>query len=165
MAKRASIFDVAAAAAVSVSTVSNVMNKPSTVAGPTRERVLLMISELGYERDENAASLRLGKTVIRRQRPSELPARDPVPKLTPSKETDVGPADGGTSALLSQDWRKFPLSGAVHVASYGQEVGGGIVEASLLDGSGAWVRFDDGRGRLLLLQEDGYSLWHKNQAK
>jgi len=69
MAKRASIFDVAAAAAVSVSTVSNVMNRPSTVAGPTRERVLLVISELGYERDENAALLRLGKKVIRRQPP------------------------------------------------------------------------------------------------
>ena len=124
-----------------------------------------MISELGYERDENAALLRLGKKVIRRQPPSGLPARDPVPKLTPSKGTDVRPEDGGTSALLSQDWRKFPLSGAVHVASYGQEVGGGIVEASLLDGSGAWVRFDDGRGRLLLMQEDGYSLCSTNQAK
>ena len=165
MAKRASISDVAAAAAVSVSTVSNVMNRPSTVAGPTRQRVLLVISELGYERDENAALLRLGKKVIRGQRPPGLPARDPGPKLTPSKGTDVGPADGGTSALLSQDWRKFPLSEAVHVASYGQEVGGGIVEASLLDGSGAWVRFDDGRGRLLLMQEEGYSLCSKNQAK
>ena len=165
MAKRASISDVAAAAAVSVSTVSNVMNRPSTVAGPTRQRVLLVISELGYERDENAALLRLGKKVIRGQPPSGLPARDPIPKLTPSKGTDVGPAGGGTSALLSQDWRKFPLSGAVHVASSGQEVGGGIVEASLLDGSGAWVRFDDGRGRLLLMQEEGYSLCSKNQAK
>lgn len=165
MAKRALIYDVAAAAAVSVSTVSNVMNKPSTVAGPTRERVLLMISELGYERDENAALLRLGKKVIRRQPPSGLPARGPVPKLTPSKGADVGPADGGTSALLSQDWRKFPLSGAVQVASYGQDVGVGIVEGSLLDGSGAWVRFDDGRGRLLLMQEDGYSLCSKIQAK
>ena len=165
MAKRALIYDVAAAAAVSISTVSNVMNKPSTVAGHTRERVLLVISELGNERDENAALLRLGKKVIRRQPTSGLPAPDPGSKLTPSKGTDVGPADGGTSALLSQDWRKFPLSGAVHVASYGQEVGGGIVEASLLDGSGAWVRFDDGRGRLLLMQEDGYSLCSKNQAK
>jgi hypothetical protein len=165
MAKRALIYDVAAAAAVSVSTVSNVMNRPSTVAGPTRARVLLVISELGYERDENAALLRLGKKVIRRQPPSGLPARDPVPKVTPPKETDVGPADGETSALLTQDWRKIPLSGAVQVASYGQDVGGGIVEASLLDGSGAWVRFDDGRGRLLLMQEDGYSLCSKIQAK
>lgn len=165
MAKRALIYDVAAAAAVSVSTVSNVMNRPNTVAGPTRERVLLVISELGYERDENAALLRLGKKVIRRQPPSGLPASDPVPKLTPSKGTDVSPAEGGTPALLSQDWRKFPLSGAVQVARYGQDVGVGIVEASLLDGSGAWVRFDDGRGRLLLMQEDGYSLCSKNQAK
>ncbi|MGO4590203.1 hypothetical protein [Paenarthrobacter aromaticivorans] len=46
-----------------------------------------------------------------------------------------------------------------------RQVGGGIVEASLPDGSGAWVRFDDGRGRLLLMQEDGYSLCSKNQAK
>jgi hypothetical protein len=157
MAKRASIHDVASAAAVSVSTVSNVLNRPSVVAAHTRERVRVIIGELGYERDENAASLRLGKKVIRRQRPRALPHCDPFPKAMPADGTRDGPAAGRASTLMNQDWRDFALSRAIHVASHGQEVGGGIIEACMPDGSGAWVRFDDGRGRLLLMQEDGYS--------
>ncbi|MDQ0634383.1 hypothetical protein QFZ40_002292 [Arthrobacter pascens] len=158
MAKRASIYDVASAAAVAVSTVSNVLNRPSMVAAHTRERVLVIIGELGYERDENAASLRLGKKVIRSQYPPGLPPCDPLPKAVPADGTRDGLAVGRASTLLNQDWRDFALSRAVHVASHGEEVGGGIIEACMPDGSGAWVRFDDGRGRLLLMQEDGYSL-------
>ena len=158
MAKRASIYDVASAAAVSASTVSNVLNRPSMVAAHTRERVLVIMGELGYERDENAASLRLGKKAIKRQRPPRLPPCDPLPKAVPADGPRDGPTVGRDSTLLNQDWRDIALSRAVHVARHGQEAGGGIIEACMPDGSGAWVRFDDGRGRLLLTQEDGYSL-------
>lgn len=52
--------DVAAAASVSVSTVSNVINTPHLVKAATRERVMTVIAELGYQRNEQAYLLRSG---------------------------------------------------------------------------------------------------------
>src|SRR3954471_23358444 len=44
----ATIHDVARRAGVSAGTVSNVLNRPSYVAIPTRERVLTAIADLGF---------------------------------------------------------------------------------------------------------------------
>jgi LacI family transcriptional regulator len=52
------IKDVAAAARVSVGTVSNVLNHPERVAAPTRERVLAAVERLGFVRNESARHLR-----------------------------------------------------------------------------------------------------------
>ncbi len=60
MRETASVVDVAARAAVSVGTVSNVLNRPERVAPSTRERVLKAINELGYVRNEAARQLRAG---------------------------------------------------------------------------------------------------------
>ena len=54
------IKDVAAAAGVSVGTVSHVLNKPHLVADPTRERVQQAIARLGFVRNESARQLRSG---------------------------------------------------------------------------------------------------------
>lgn len=54
--------DVAAAASVSVATVSNVINAPHRVKAATRERVMTVIDELGYQRNEQAYLLRSGST-------------------------------------------------------------------------------------------------------
>lgn len=54
--------DVAAAAGVSVMTVSNVLNDRGRVGGETRERVLEKIRETGYEVDLTARRLRVGRT-------------------------------------------------------------------------------------------------------
>lgn len=43
------IYDVAAAAGVSATTVSRALNRPEKVAGPTRERVLAAVDLLGFE--------------------------------------------------------------------------------------------------------------------
>ena len=56
----ASIRDVAEHAGVSVGTVSNVLNRPEVVSGPTRERVLDAIAALGFVRNESARHLRAG---------------------------------------------------------------------------------------------------------
>jgi LacI family transcriptional regulator len=56
------IKDVAALAAVSVGTVSNVLNKPDRVSPSTRARVNRAIEELGYVRDESARQLRAGRS-------------------------------------------------------------------------------------------------------
>ena len=54
---------VAAAAGVSVATVSNVLNDPEKVAPETRERVLRVIADLGYVRNEAARHLRAGRSL------------------------------------------------------------------------------------------------------
>lgn len=55
-----SIKDVADQAQVAVGTVSNVLNNPDRVAEKTRERVLNVISELGFVRNDAARQLRAG---------------------------------------------------------------------------------------------------------
>ncbi|MEV0719718.1 LacI family DNA-binding transcriptional regulator [Asanoa sp. NPDC050611] len=56
------IKDVAAAAGVSVGTVSNVLNRPHMVAVPTRRRVNAVITRLGFVRSESARQLRAGSS-------------------------------------------------------------------------------------------------------
>jgi LacI family transcriptional regulator len=51
---------VAARASVSVGTVSNVLNRPHIVAPETRDRVLRVIDDLGFVRNESARHLRSG---------------------------------------------------------------------------------------------------------
>lgn len=55
-----SIRDVAQVAGVSVGTVSNVLNRPDTVSPDSTERVLKVIEELGYVRNDAARKLRAG---------------------------------------------------------------------------------------------------------
>ena len=57
-----SVKDVAAAASVSVGTVSNVLNQPSKVSPSTVERVMSAIAELGYVRNDAARQLRAGRS-------------------------------------------------------------------------------------------------------
>jgi LacI family transcriptional regulator len=55
-----SIKDVAAAAEVSIGTVSNVMNRPELVSPATRDRVERTMADLGFVRNESARQLRAG---------------------------------------------------------------------------------------------------------
>ncbi|MCQ4211808.1 LacI family DNA-binding transcriptional regulator [Streptomyces longispororuber] len=64
MAQSVGIKDVARAAGVSVGTVSNVINRPDTVADETRARVVAAIDRLGYVRSESARQLRAGRSRI-----------------------------------------------------------------------------------------------------
>jgi DNA-binding LacI/PurR family transcriptional regulator len=57
-----SIREVAAHAGVSVGTVSNVLNRPETVARATRDRVHAAIKALGFIRNESARQLRAGRS-------------------------------------------------------------------------------------------------------
>lgn len=60
--RRASVKDVAAAAGVSLGTVSNVLNHPDRVTPATRTRVDAAIADLAFVRNESARSLRAGKS-------------------------------------------------------------------------------------------------------
>lgn len=64
MAQSVGIKDVARAAGVSVGTVSNVINRPDSVASETRARVQSAIDRLGYVRSESARQLRAGRSRI-----------------------------------------------------------------------------------------------------
>ncbi|HEX5858203.1 MAG TPA: LacI family DNA-binding transcriptional regulator [Microbacterium sp.] len=57
-----SVRDVAAAASVSVGTVSNVLNRPAKVAPGTVERVMQAIEQLGFVRNDAARQLRAGRS-------------------------------------------------------------------------------------------------------
>jgi LacI family transcriptional regulator, galactose operon repressor len=57
-----SVRDVAAAASVSVGTVSNVLNRPDKVAPATVERVHAAIADLGFVRNDAARQLRAGRS-------------------------------------------------------------------------------------------------------
>ncbi|WP_345800591.1 LacI family DNA-binding transcriptional regulator [Microbacterium sp. AZCO] len=57
-----SVRDVAAAASVSVGTVSNVLNRPAKVSPATVERVMQAIAELGFVRNDAARQLRAGRS-------------------------------------------------------------------------------------------------------
>ncbi len=57
-----SVRDVAAAASVSVGTVSNVLNRPEKVAPATVERVTQAIEKLGFVRNDAARQLRAGRS-------------------------------------------------------------------------------------------------------
>lgn len=57
-----SVRDVAAAAGVSVGTVSNVLNRPDKVAGDTVDRVRDAIERLGFVRNDAARQLRAGRS-------------------------------------------------------------------------------------------------------
>lgn len=60
LGRGASVADVAAAAGVSLGTVSNVLNRPERVRPPTRERVERAMADLGFIRNEAARQLRVG---------------------------------------------------------------------------------------------------------
>lgn len=57
-----SVREVAAAASVSVGTVSNVLNRPDKVAPATVARVLAAIEQLGFVRNDAARQLRAGRS-------------------------------------------------------------------------------------------------------
>jgi LacI family transcriptional regulator len=61
---RAGVKDVAAAAGVSLGTVSNVLNRPERVSAKTRERVQRAMVDLGFVRNESARQLRAGRSSV-----------------------------------------------------------------------------------------------------
>lgn len=62
MSRMPTVDDVAQVAGVSRQTVSNVLNSPSIVREPTRERVLAAIAQLGYRPHASARRLRTRKS-------------------------------------------------------------------------------------------------------
>ncbi len=62
MARRATVYDVAERAGVSIATVSYAFRQPDRVRESTRERILAAAQDLGYVPNANARGLARGKT-------------------------------------------------------------------------------------------------------
>jgi len=60
--RAAGVNAIAAAAGVSLGTVSNVLNRPDRVCAATRQRVEDAMRRLGYVRNESARQLRAGRS-------------------------------------------------------------------------------------------------------
>ncbi|WP_426226811.1 LacI family DNA-binding transcriptional regulator [Pseudarthrobacter sp. DSP2-3-2b1] len=58
-------------AGVSIATVSRVINQQDSVAASTRARVELILSEVGFERNEHAVALQRQKVGVRQPSSSE----------------------------------------------------------------------------------------------
>ena len=91
-----SVRDVAAAASVSVGTVSNVLNRPSKVSPATVERVLQAIEELGFVRNDAARQLRAGPESQHRTRRARR--RQPVLRRGRRGAEDRAAEDGHVGA-------------------------------------------------------------------
>lgn len=63
-ARRAGVKTVAERAGVSVGTVSNVLNRPESVAEETRQRVEAAMAELNFVRNASARQLRAGESTV-----------------------------------------------------------------------------------------------------
>jgi hypothetical protein len=102
--------DVAAAASVSVATVSNVINTPHLVKAATRERVMTVIAELGYQRNEQAYLLRSGSP----RRPAiGVSTRPGAPAVPPTLGTSgVAPVTEEPETLEDQSGVTAPTSPA-----------------------------------------------------
>ena len=63
MPTRVGLREVAQRAGVSIATVSNTLNRPERVSDTTRERVLAIMEQMGFVRNELARQLRTGGTM------------------------------------------------------------------------------------------------------
>ncbi|XAS72901.1 LacI family DNA-binding transcriptional regulator [Micrococcaceae bacterium Sec5.1] len=151
---QARMSDVAYAAGVGISTVSNVLNHPYKVAASTLERVERAIADLDFQRSEEAVKLRLGK----RAKPNRSCAGG-VATLTDSGPTATpGEAPGEVHAATPSPVESLSLGTRAEIVEDGRVVGSGIVDASMPDGSAVWLWMDCGGGRRLISSHDGLEL-------
>jgi hypothetical protein len=147
------ISDVAAAAGVSVGTVSNALNCPQKVKTETRARIRAAIDRLGYVRNEQAYELRKGaQTRARKRRGTWRPTEDDL------REESPGPAPQriqihGTPAPL-----QFLEGSHVGLVSRGDEFARGWMETVTADGSAVWVWLEGGGGRRMIHASDRIDL-------
>lgn len=155
----ARISDVASEAGVSITTVSNVLNRPDIVAAPTRLMVQEAIQRLNFTPNPHATALR--------RKPKNSPKAP-----APVSQSSANPSDARTdSAAVIRDvpvartrlgqcstWRSFSEGESVEVIRNGTATVTGIIDAVMADGTALWVWLANGDGRVMLLANDGYHL-------
>lgn len=149
--------DVAAAAGVSIATASGVMNHPEAVAPHTRAKVIRAITELGYRRNEAAASLRTN--VRRRPDPVAMPAADTTGS-TASVDADSKPrrrARPLKEPVTPPPFQALAPGRPIELIRDGSCIGRGVIDDVMSDGSAFWIWLD-GAGRRLIHRSDGLSV-------
>ncbi|MBM7507971.1 LacI family transcriptional regulator [Nocardioides salarius] len=118
--KPATIYDVAREAGVSISTVSNVLNKPGRVGARTRERVLGAADRLGYVPKASAAQLarkrvgRIGVVAPFSAYPSYLRRLVGVMRAAAGEPIEISVIDHESAATASSPvLASMPLRGSV----------------------------------------------------
>jgi hypothetical protein len=155
--KVATLRDVAAAAGVSIATASSVMNHPEAVAHHTRERVTNAITELGYRRNEAAASLRAN--VRRAPEATKTPA---AKKSAPPTSAKAERRPRSRTRLPNEPETLPPFQAlasgtTVELVRGGSCIGRGVIDDMMSDGSAFWA-WMDGAGRQLIHRSDGVSV-------
>lgn len=141
--------DVADAAGVSTTTVSNVLNHPHVVAVQTRERVRRVIQELEFRPDPNARALRKFQRIMKddpvsdsTSASSEQPTSVPDPAVT---APDPAPASSRSERIFDD------LVPGRHITfEIGCERASGIIDSVMADKSCFWVWTDNGMGRRIV---------------
>ncbi|WP_159829683.1 LacI family DNA-binding transcriptional regulator [Arthrobacter sp. 9AX] len=158
------MVDVAAAAAVSVSTVSNAINAPHLVKPETLARVRDVITELGYERNEQAFLLRRGTYKMQGsgQRlaatKTSSPAIPPSPQARCTSDAPSAPANGDDQKVVPPQWSDVPPGSHIRLVGPGSSSTGAIIDEYMPDGSCFWVWLDHGQGRKLIHRADDVTI-------
>jgi hypothetical protein len=160
------MVDVAAAAAVSVSTVSNVINAPHLVRPETLGRVRAIIDHLGYKRNEQAYLLRQGKN----KNPGATQNEDEGTIKTPSSHDEISAdlpevhnhphriAQGNDTETELIAWSRIPRGIHIHLVAPESTVIGALVDECMPDGSAIWVWLDEGQGRKLIHRNENFTI-------
>ncbi|MCU1515903.1 MAG: putative LacI-family transcriptional regulatory protein [Pseudarthrobacter sp.] len=164
MSETCRMVDVAAAAGVSVSTVSNVINAPHLVKSETLARVRAVIDQLGYERNEQAFLLRHGTYKTHGSGQSGVPTKTSLLVNPPSPQAPCLNED--LSDLASGDdqkdepiqWPHVPPGSHIRLAGPGPSITGAVVDEYMPDGSCFWVWLDHGQGRKLIHRSDDVTI-------
>lgn len=151
------ISDVAAEARVSITTVSNVLNRPDAVAAPTRLIVQAAIQRLNFTPNPHAAALRRKPQANPASRGGPSPQHPSGTKFDDAAAVRDLPADRVQSGQCLT-WKFFNEGERVEVIHNGKATGTGTIDAVMADGTAVWLRMENGGGRVILLADDGYDL-------
>jgi hypothetical protein len=157
----ARITDVAEAAGVSATTVSNVVNRPHKVAAGTREKVQKVIQTLKYVPNPNAAALPKSR---QKQDPSEVVTCETVANSSrPQTRAEVSSdtlttATTGSSEESWLDWERLQGGELIEIVFRDRSLATGLVDAVMPSRSLIWLWMDNGHGRTLVMKEDVHRL-------
>lgn len=142
--------DVAAAASVSVGTVSNVLNRPSKVAPETVERVMQAIENLGFVRNYAARQLRVGHS--RSIGLVVLDVGNPF-FIEVARGADERAAEAGMTVLLANSDERADREDAYLELFLEQRVNGVLV-TPVRDDLTALERLQEGGTRVILVDRE-----------
>jgi hypothetical protein len=140
------ISDVAAAAGVSVTTVSNVLNKPHKVRRETRTLVSKIMRDLKYVPNAHAVALR------QRDKTGPEPTR---PKQdTTTTHNPLQQAQQEVPNLVPEGWNELHEGDRVEIVRFGRNEGHAVIESFMPDRTALWLWMADGMGRSMVLSGD-----------